>query len=168
MTEDPITKIENIPIDFSSKAVVNCKSKLESKLPKLERLLTMYKMKKRAFEKRLTSTFQSQQHAWVSPQIELTKSFIEQTQRCLSAMETDSFTSSHLLDFLEYMYAIREKQKWINSIDIGTNTLGPMSVLQIQAIHLIVDLLKALDILDLPKDEELPEDPDTDPAKHLY
>lgn len=168
MTEDPIAKLENIPINNSSQAVLNCKAKLESKLPKLERLLTMYKMKKRAFDKRLTSTFQSQQHAWVAPQIELTQSFIKQTERCISEMQTDSFTTSHILDFLEHLYAIREKQKWINSIDTGTNELGPMSVLQIQAINLIVDLFKALNILDLPKDEELPEDPDIDPAKHLY
>lgn len=167
MADDPVDELERIPIDYMSKPVESCKLNLISKIPRAEKLLVMYQMKKRAFEKKLIATFQAQKSAWISPQIELTNQYIEQTQKMIAHFDDPSFNSSHLLDYLENLYAFREKQKWINEIDVGTNELGPMTIIQIESIHLITKLLRESNIIDLPNDEELPKDIDTNPPSHI-
>ncbi|MGD9591968.1 MAG: hypothetical protein AB7V32_05565 [Candidatus Berkiella sp.] len=156
---DSVAALENIPIDYHAKVAQNYKLALNSKIPNIEQLLMMYRVKEKAFQRKISPTLQNKTHEWIRPQIELCEKFILETKRIIQHCDEPTFNTSDVLDYLENLHAFREKQKWINQIDEGTNPLGPMSVLQIEAMHLTNNLLRDLNIIDLPNEEQLPTPP---------
>ncbi|MBS0287042.1 MAG: hypothetical protein JSR17_07090 [Proteobacteria bacterium] len=159
-SQDPIAALENIPIDNNSAEVKNYKITLNVKIPTMKKYLVMYEIKKEAFRKNMHQSLHTKAHAWVDPQIQLTNEFIKKTEDVIKQCDEPTFNSSNVLDYLENLHAFREEQKRINSLDIGTNPMGPMTTLQIECILLTNNLLRSLKIVDLPTEEELPAQSD--------
>lgn len=157
--QDPVAALENIPINSQAQEVQNYKLALSSKILNAEKLLMMYQFKDKAFH----GTTQFSKHmvtpAWIKPQIELTTQFISATKRIVEQCDKPTFNSSNILDYLESLYAFREEQKRINDLDKGTNPMGPMTTAQIECIHLCTALLRGLNIVDFPDEEQLPPPP---------